>query len=106
MPHSPMPSPGTAWYARTCTPARSGLPAGRFADLGAPGSERALDGEAGLLTAMRPDRPAPRVVLFDGEPEILSVFFKPVPVCNFAQTPALAAIGLARDEQLDPAVIG
>jgi 2-methylcitrate dehydratase PrpD len=84
---------------------RNGLTAVRLAALGARGSEKALDGEAGLLTAMRPDRTAPRVALFAGEPEILSVFFKPVPVCNFAQTPALAAIGLVRDHRLDPAMI-
>jgi 2-methylcitrate dehydratase PrpD len=84
---------------------RNGLTAMALAELGAQGSERALDGEAGLLTAMRPDRVAPRITLFEGEPEILSVFFKPVPVCNFAQTPALAAIDLARDERLDPAEI-
>ena len=74
---------------------RNGLTAARLAELGAYGSEKALDGEAGLLTAMRPDRHAPPITLFDGEPEIMSVFFKPVPVCNFAQTPALAAIDLA-----------
>ncbi len=82
---------------------RNGLTAARLAELGAYGSEKALDGEAGLLTAMRPDRRAPPITLFDGAPEILSVFFKPVPVCNFAQTPALAAIDLVRAEPVDPA---
>lgn len=84
---------------------RNGLTAVRLAELGAHGSEGALDGEAGLLTAMRPDRVVPRVGLFDDQPEILSVFFKPVPVCNFAQTPALAAIRIANDERLDPQAI-
>jgi 2-methylcitrate dehydratase PrpD len=54
---------------------------------------------------MRPDRRAPPVALFDGEPEIMAVFFKPVPVCNFAQTPALAALDLVRRERLDPEAI-
>lgn len=31
----------------------------------------------------------------------MSVFFKPVPVCNFAQTPCLAAVALARDKSFD-----
>ena len=84
---------------------RNGLAAARLAELGAQGSEGALDGEAGLLTAMRPDRVVPPVRLFEGQPEILSVFFKPVPVCNFAQTPALAAIRLAVEERLDPQAI-
>lgn len=81
---------------------RNGLTAARLAEQGAHGSPRALDGEAGLLTAMRPDRAPPPVALFGTAPEILSVFFKPVPVCNFAQTPALAALELAQRENIDP----
>jgi 2-methylcitrate dehydratase PrpD len=81
--------------------ARNGLTAARLASLGAHGSEKALDGEAGLLAAYRPDRCAPEIRLFDGEPEIMSVFFKPVPVCNFAQTPCLAAVELATEERVD-----
>jgi 2-methylcitrate dehydratase PrpD len=85
--------------------ARGGLTAARLAGLGAYGSEKALDGEAGLLPAYRPDRKAPELRLFDGEPEIMSVFFKPVPVCNFAQTPALAALALAKKQPIDPSAI-
>jgi 2-methylcitrate dehydratase PrpD len=85
--------------------ARNGWTAAQLAALGAYGSEKALDGEAGLLTAYRPDHKAPEVRLFEGEPEIMSVFFKPVPVCNFAQTPCLAAVGLAKDKKLDPSEI-
>ena len=85
--------------------ARNGQTAARLAELGAEGSEGALDGEAGLLTAMRSDRKVPPVRLFEGAPEILSVFFKPVPVCNFAQTPALAAIELAAGGRIDPQAI-
>ena len=84
---------------------RNGLTAARLAALGAHGSEKALDGEAGLLPAYRPDRQAPDVRLFDGEPEIMSVFFKPVPVCNFAQTPCLAAIAVSKEHHIDPAEI-
>lgn len=82
--------------------ARNGLTAARLAGLGAYGSEKALDGEAGLFPAYRPDKKAPDVRLFDGEPEIMSVFFKPAPVCNFAQTPSLAALALANEETIDP----
>ena len=35
----------------------------------------------------------------------MSVFFKPVPVCNFAQTPCLAAIALAKENRIDPSDI-
>jgi 2-methylcitrate dehydratase PrpD len=85
--------------------ARNGLTAAQLAALRAYGSEKALDGEAGLLTAYRPDHKAPDVRLFDGEQEIMSVFFKPVPVCNFAQTPCLAAVALAKDKSFDPSEI-
>ena len=85
--------------------ARNGLTAAQLAALGAYGSEKALDGEAGLLTAYRPDHKAPDVRLFEGEPEIMSVFFKPVPVCNFAQTPCLAAVALAKDKGFDPSEV-
>jgi 2-methylcitrate dehydratase PrpD len=85
--------------------ARNGLMAAQLAALGAHGSEKALDGEAGLLPAYRPDHRAPDVRLFDGEPEIMSVFFKPVPVCNFAQTPCLAAVALATEARIDPRAI-
>jgi 2-methylcitrate dehydratase PrpD len=84
---------------------RNGLTAARLAGFGAYGSEKALDGEAGLLPAYRPDRTAPDVRLFDGEPEIMSVFFKPAPVCNFAQTPSVAALKLANEEHIDPKAI-
>jgi len=85
--------------------ARNGLIAARLASLGAHGSAGALDGEAGLLPAYRPDGKAPDVRLFDGAPEIEAVFFKPVPVCNFAQTPCLAALALAKRHKIDPAEI-
>jgi len=84
---------------------RNGLTALRLAELGAHGSPGALDGAAGLLTAMRPDHAPPPITLFAEAPEILSVFFKPVPVCNFAQTPALAAIDLVRTDTPNPDAI-
>lgn len=85
--------------------ARNGLTAAQLASLGAYGSDRALDGEAGLLPAYRPDHRAPDVRLFEGALEIMSVFFKPVPVCNFAQTPCLAALALAKEERINPSEI-
>ncbi len=87
--------------------ASSAIRAVRLAMSGARGAALALDGEAGLIRAYRPDRTVPEVALFDGaEPEIMSVYFKAAPVCNFAQTPCQAALELAREERLDPNSIG
>lgn len=81
----------------------SALRAVRLAMAGARGAPLALDGEAGLIRAYRPDRTVPPVRLFDGsEPEIMSVYFKAAPVCNFAQTPCQAAMELVRAEKIDP----
>ena len=83
--------------------AASGIRAARLAMSGARGAALALDGDAGLIRAYRPDRTVPEVTLFDAaEPEIMSVYFKAAPVCNFAQTPCQAALQVARDAKLDP----
>lgn len=86
--------------------ASSGIRAARLAMAGARGAALALNGDAGLIRAYRPDRTVPDVTLFDDvEPEIMSVYFKAAPVCNFAQTPCQAALELAREERLDPDAI-
>ena len=51
----------------------------------------------GGLTALPAGTTRLDVRLFDGEPEIMSVFFKPVPVCNFAQTPCLRRGGCGQE---------
>lgn len=80
--------------------ARSAVTAVQLAAAGAFASPSALDGEAGILAAFRRPRP-PRVPdLFADRPEILAVFFKPVPACNFAQTPAQVAHALAQRHRL------
>lgn len=76
--------------------ARNAMTAVALAELGAAASDGALDGPAGLLTAYLGGRPLPEIALFEGGPELLAVYNKPVPACNFAQTPcqsALAAVG-------------
>jgi 2-methylcitrate dehydratase PrpD len=58
------------------------------------GSPSILDGEAGLFAAC--GRPAPHDLgLFQGEPVILAVYNKALPICNFAQTSSQAALALA-----------
>jgi 2-methylcitrate dehydratase PrpD len=82
--------------------ARSGVTAALLAELGAEGSEGALDGPAGLLTAYLAGKPVPEITLFDGPPELLAVYNKPVPACNFAQTPCQAALAAVRGQGIRP----
>ncbi len=77
--------------------ARNALAAARLAQSGAFASPSALDGEAGLFAALRKRSAASKVELFKSAPEILSVYHKPVPACNFAQTASQAALGIVRN---------
>jgi len=74
--------------------ARSAVTAVALAEQGAAASEGALDGPAGLLSAYLGGRTIPEIKLFDGAPELLAVYIKPVPACNFAQTPCQAALAI------------
>jgi 2-methylcitrate dehydratase PrpD len=76
--------------------ARNAVTAVDLAALGAYSSESALDGAAGLFAALgRRDR-ATAVKAFAGQPlEILSVYHKPAPACNYAQTACQVARALA-----------
>lgn len=68
---------------------------------GAQASEDILEGEAGLFRAFR-RAAAPDITLFaDGRAEILDVYNKPAPACNFAQTACQAALHLAREYGVD-----
>ena len=82
--------------------ARNALTAVRLAELGAFASPSALDGEAGLFAALGKREAAGRVRIFGGAPELLSVYHKPVPACNFAQTPSQAALRIARESGCRP----
>ncbi|BBK34044.1 2-methylcitrate dehydratase PrpD [Stella humosa] len=85
--------------------ARNAIQAVMLAQAGAHGSEAILEGEAGLFAAFRRGPPRMPATLFaDGTAEILAVYNKPVPACNFAQTACQAAVGLA-GEIGDPAAI-
>ncbi|MBB5691997.1 MmgE/PrpD family protein [Muricoccus pecuniae] len=77
--------------------ARNAVTAAQLAEFGAEASETALDGPAGLFAAMRRDGTRPRVSFFGGRPEILAVYNKPVPACNFAQTACQVALRLSRE---------
>lgn len=76
---------------------RNGLRALRLAEAGAAASPTILEGPAGTVAAYA-RKPAPeRIALFPGgDAEILAVFNKPVPACNFAQSPCQAAVAALR----------
>lgn len=76
--------------------ARNGLTAVLLAQAGAFASPTALDGEAGLFASLQRAGAGASLALFGGAPEILGVYHKPVPACNFAQTACLAACAVAQ----------
>ncbi len=76
--------------------ARNAVTAVELAELGAFASETALDGRSGLFAALhRSDRAAAVTPFGEGKWEILSVYYKPAPACNYAQTACQAALVLA-----------
>lgn len=76
--------------------ARNAVTAAELAELGAFISETALDGRAGLFAALnRSDRVSTVAPFSKDRFEIMSVFHKPAPACNYAQTPSQAALALA-----------
>lgn len=89
---------GSEMYFHPGFAARNAIAAIELAEAGALASETILEGEAGLFAAFG-RRPAPGgIELFAGEqPEIMAVYNKPAPACNFAQTAAQAALRVARE---------
>ena len=90
---------GSEMYFHVGYAARSGVSSALLARAGAFGSPSALDGQAGLFASYGKREQALCVKLFEGEAEILSVYHKPVPACNFAQTATQAALALAQGGQ-------
>ena len=89
---------GSEMYFHPAFAARNAIAAIELAEAGADASETILEGEAGLFAAYRRE-PAPAAIrLFAGDqPEIMAVYNKPAPACNFAQTAAQAALRAARE---------
>lgn len=76
--------------------ARNAVTAVELAALGAYASESALDGPSGLFASLhRTDRIAAIAPFQPGAWEVLSVYYKPVAACNYAQTACQAAAPLA-----------
>lgn len=78
--------------------ARNAVTCVLLAQHGARGSESALDGRAGLFAAYRGALPAS--VDLGGAWDIVEVYHKPAPACNYAQTPAQAALRLLQEHPL------
>ena len=74
--------------------ARNGITAMLMAREGASAAAGSLDGKAGLFAAFDKSVPTPPPLPFSHGAEILQVFFKQVPACNYAQTAAQAALQL------------
>ena len=91
---------GSEMFFHTGAAARSALTAVQLAAEGAYASRTAIDGEAGLLAAFHKPLQPPIPELFADAAEILAVFFKPVPACNFAQSAAQAAHAIAQRERV------
>ncbi len=75
--------------------ARNAVLAAQLARAGARCSETSLDGEAGLFRALHSQDRASMVNPFASGYEILAVFHKAAPACNYAQTAAQAALALS-----------
>jgi 2-methylcitrate dehydratase PrpD len=87
---------GSEMFFQAGFAARNAVTAVRLAQGGGYASPSALEGEAGLFAAFG-KRATAKINLFAAEPEILSVYHKPVPACNFAQTASQAALRLSRE---------
>ncbi|MCA1436741.1 MmgE/PrpD family protein [Bradyrhizobium sp. BRP20] len=101
---------GSDMYFHPGFAASNAIKAIGLAAAGAFGSETILEGEAGLFAAYRRRAAPDSIALFpNGECEIMAVYNKPVPACNFAQTASQAALRvsheLAGTEEIDSVVV-
>ena len=81
--------------------ARNAVTAVQLASLGTRASEGALDGRAGLFAGLNKSDCIARVAPFSSAAfEIMSVYYKPAPACNYAQTACQAALALTGEPNL------
>jgi len=79
--------------------ARNAVTAVELAELGAVASDTALEGRSGLFAALGRSERISKVNPFSGGAlEIMSVYHKPAPACNYAQTSCQAALALATED--------
>lgn len=88
---------GSEMYFHPGFAVKNALTCLELARCGAVASPSILDGEAGFFQAYARTSLASPIVLFPGgDAEILSVFNKAAPACNFAQSPCQAALEAVR----------
>lgn len=91
-------SGGSEMYFHAGFAARNGLAAALLAREGAFAAPTIFEGEAGMFRALARTVPPDDIALFLGDScEILSVFHKQAPACNYAQTPCQAALAALTD---------
>jgi len=89
---------GSEMYFHPGFAASNALRAIALASSGAIASETILEGEAGLFAAYRRQAAPEDIHLFPaGKAEIMAVYNKPAPACNFAQTASQAALRVSRE---------
>ena len=81
--------------------AQAAVQAIELARAGAFASPQMLDGPAGLFVAAGRNAPGD-LCLFEGELQIMAVYNKALPICNFAQTAAQAALQVAAHPSFSP----
>lgn len=86
--------------------ARNAIRSLALAQAGARASPTIVEGPAGTVAAYARRAAPERIALFPGgDAEILAVFNKPVPACNFAQSPCQAAIAALGEAGVDSRAI-
>ncbi len=86
--------------------ARSAITAALLAQAGAVGSEEILEGKAGLFASFARRTAPDGILLFpEGQADIMNVYCKPAPACNYAQTASQCALTLTQRQSLSAADI-
>jgi 2-methylcitrate dehydratase PrpD len=95
---------GTEIYFHAGVAARNGILAAELAQLGGEASASIIEGRSGMLAAYGAGLGRAPLVTDElgARFEILSVFHKPAPACNYVQTPAQAALRLVAESPIDP----
>lgn len=93
---------GEEIYLHPAHAARAGVEAVALAAAGLRGSASVIEGRAGILAGFGR---GPDVIMAPDAGAILSVRHKPVPACNYVQTPVMAALALVARECIAAAAI-
>lgn len=99
-------SGGTDLFFQSGFAARNAIAAAGLAAAGATASESILDGQAGMIAAFGGAARAGLLTQDWGDGfEILAVYHKPAPACNYVQTPSQAALELVTRDGIQPSQI-